>query len=56
MGLEDIVYDYMLTRECNRKRFELIHQNYHEVDMGIVIPDEIYERISEAFSGRGELF
>lgn len=41
---EDIVYDYLLTRECNQKRFELIHQNYPEVDMGIVIPDESYMR------------
>lgn len=42
VGEEDIVYDYMLTRECNQKRFELIHQNYPEVDMSIVIPDEGY--------------
>lgn len=41
---EDIVYDYLLTRECNQKRFEQIHQNYPEVDMSIVIPDESYMR------------
>ncbi len=41
---EDIVYDYLLTRECNQKRFELIRQNYPEVDMGIIIPDESYMR------------
>lgn len=44
VGEEDIVYDYMLTRECNQKRFEQIHQNYPEVDMRIVIPDEVYMR------------
>lgn len=37
---EDIVYDYMLTRECNRARFERIHQDFPEVDMNIVIPNE----------------
>lgn len=41
---EDVVYDYLLTRECNQKRFELIHQNYPEVDMNIIIPDESYMR------------
>lgn len=41
---EDIIYDYMLTKECSQKRFEQIRQNYPEVDMGIVIPDEGYMR------------
>lgn len=37
---EDIIYDYMLTRECSRERFEQIHRNFPEVDMNIVIPNE----------------
>lgn len=37
---EDIVYDYMLTKECSEKRFEQIHKNFPEVDMNIVIPNE----------------
>lgn len=41
---EDVVYDYLLTRECNQKRFDLIRQNYPEVDMSIIIPDESYMR------------
>ncbi|MDE6518356.1 MAG: tyrosine-protein phosphatase [Acetatifactor sp.] len=37
---EDIVYDYMLTRECSGERFDQIHRNFPEVDMNIVIPNE----------------
>ena len=37
---EDIVYDYMLTRECSEERFDQIHKNFPEVDMNIVIPNE----------------
>lgn len=37
-----IIYDYMLTKTCNRERFELIHQNFPEIDMNIVIPQERY--------------
>ena len=36
----DIVYDYMRTKENNKERFELIHQNFPELDMNIVIPNE----------------
>lgn len=39
---ETIVYDYMLTKRCNRERFELIHRNVPEIDMNIVIPQERY--------------
>lgn len=39
---EDILFDYMLTKECNRERFVLIHENYPEIDMNIVIPNEGY--------------
>lgn len=37
---DDIVYDYMLTRECSGERFRKIHQNFPELDMNIVIPNE----------------
>ena len=36
----DIVYDYMRTKENNKPRFELIHQNFPELDMNIVIPNK----------------
>ena len=32
----------LLTKECNRERFELIHKNYPEIDMNVVIPNEGY--------------
>lgn len=37
---EDIIFDYMLSKECNKERFELIHKNYPDIDMNIVIPNE----------------
>lgn len=39
---EDIIRDYMLTKTYNRERFELIHRNFPEIDMNIVIPSERY--------------
>ncbi len=36
----DIVYDYMRTKENIKKRFELIQQNFPDLDMNIVIPNE----------------
>lgn len=39
---EDIVYDYMKTKTCNKERFELIHKNFPDIDMNIVIPSERY--------------
>ena len=36
----DVVYDYMRTKENDKKRFELIHQNFPDLDMNIVIPNE----------------
>ena len=38
----DIVYDYMMTKTYNKERFELIHKNFPEIDMRIVIPSERY--------------
>jgi hypothetical protein len=37
---EDIIFDYMLTKECNKVRFELVHKNFPDIDMNIVIPNE----------------
>lgn len=39
---EDIIYDYMITKVCNKERFDLIHKNFPEVDMNIVIPQKRY--------------
>ena len=37
---EDIIEDYVLTREYGRERLELVHKNFPEVDMNIVTPKE----------------
>ncbi len=39
---KDIVWDYLVTKECNKPRFELIHKNFPDVDMMIIIPQERY--------------
>lgn len=39
---QDIVYDYMRTKENNRERFKLIQYNNPDVDMNIVIPRESF--------------
>ena len=39
---DDIVCDYMMTKTYNKERFELIHKNFPEIDMKIVIPSERY--------------
>ena len=36
----DIIYDYMRTKQNNEPRFELIRQNFPDIDMNIVIPNE----------------
>ena len=41
---EEITADYMLTKECNRERFELLRQRRPDVDMNIVIPRESFIR------------
>ena len=41
---EEIVSDYMRTKECNKERFKLISLRYPEIDMNIVIPRESYIR------------
>ncbi|MGN0602003.1 MAG: tyrosine-protein phosphatase [Oscillospiraceae bacterium] len=40
VGSEDIVFDYMKTKECNKERFAFYHKLLPEVDMNIVIPRE----------------
>ena len=37
---EQIVQDYLLSRECLRDRQALLHQRFPELDMNIVIPSE----------------
>lgn len=37
---EQIVQDYLLSRECLRDRQELLHQRFPELDMNIVTPSE----------------
>lgn len=39
---QEIVFDYMLTKACSKERFDLIHQNFPDIDMNIVIPKERY--------------
>lgn len=51
----DIVYDYMRTRENNKPRFELIHKNFPNLDMNIVIPNEnnmirLFEMLEDKYS------
>lgn len=38
----EIIADYMVTKECNKERFELIHQRWPELNMDIVIPRESF--------------
>lgn len=40
VGDGDIIENYMLTKEYNRERLQLLHQNFPEIDMNIVIPRE----------------
>ena len=39
---EEIVEDYMITKACSQKRFEMIRQNFPEVDLNIAIPRPSY--------------
>lgn len=38
----DIIENYVLTKEYGKKRLELIHTNFPDLDMNIVIPNERY--------------
>ena len=37
---EEIVRDYLLSRECLQNRLALVHQRFPELDMNIVTPSE----------------
>ncbi len=37
---KDIIENYMLTKQYNRKRFALVRKNYPGIDINIVIPQE----------------
>ena len=37
---EDIIENYVLTKEYGRERLELVHKNFPEIDMNIVTPRE----------------
>lgn len=37
---EEIIKNYMLTKQYNRKRFALLRKNYPDIDINIVIPQE----------------
>lgn len=39
---DDIVRNYMLTKQNNRKRFARLRKNFPEIDIHIVIPDKSY--------------
>ena len=39
---DDIIDNYVLTREYGRERLELIHKNFPEVDMNIITPCEMF--------------
>ena len=41
---EEITADYMLTKECNRERCELLRKRRPDLDMNIVIPRESFIR------------
>lgn len=57
----DIVYDYMRTKLNNEERFKMIHENFPDIDMNIVIPNEnnmyrFFELIEENHGTVQELF
>ena len=41
---EEIVEDYMLTKVCNQKRFEMIRERFPDMDMNIAVPRESFMR------------
>lgn len=57
----DIVYDYMRTKENSKSRFEMIHENFPELDMNIVIPNEnniikLFEMIEDNYGNVEKYF
>jgi predicted acetyltransferase/protein tyrosine/serine phosphatase len=58
---EDIVENYVLTREYGKERLELVHKNFPEVDMNIVTPnnwfmEEFLRLFREKFGTTEEYF
>lgn len=50
---DTIVADYMISKILNRERFEMIRQNFPDIDMNIVIPQERYMiEFIEALKGK----
>lgn len=50
----DIVFDYMRTKDNSKTRFEMIHENFPDLDMNIVIPNEnnmirLFEMLEENY-------
>ena len=41
---EDVIENYVLTKEYGKERLALVHQNFPDVDMNIVIPQEGFMR------------
>lgn len=39
---EDIIENYMMTKECSQKRFALVCQKFPNIDINIIIPNEEY--------------
>lgn len=39
---KDIIENYVLTKEYGRERLELVHKNFPELDMNVVIPCEMF--------------
>ena len=39
---KNIIDNYMLTKECNQKRFAALREKFPETDINIVIPCEDY--------------
>ncbi len=51
---KDIIFDYMRTKRNSGSRFELIHKNFPDLDMNIIIPNEnnmqaFMDRIKEEY-------
>ena len=40
VGDKDIIENYMMTKECNAKRFALARKNHPDLDINIIIPRE----------------
>lgn len=39
---EDIIFDYMITKACNKERFKRVQEKFPGIDINIVIPRESF--------------